>query len=121
MVNKLVYNKSIRAHLVDLAGLSPTIGPVELAAAGLMICISPAKRVPSSILLRRGSADSESGKACFNDHELQTLAKFHEVFASEIDTLPNTGEWKQDPGWQRVGKAARAALDQLETPSAQPE
>lgn len=71
---------------------------------------SPPSEYPSDVW-ERGHRE---WRARFNAHELQILAKFHEVFASQVDALPVAGQWQQDPGWQNVSKAARTALDELE-------
>jgi hypothetical protein len=53
-------------------------------------------------------------RACFTDDELNVLAEFHSAFDAENDALPmDWPNWDQDPGWQRVRDAARAALAKL--------
>jgi hypothetical protein len=76
----------------------------------------PGQSLPSGYPRATWERGQLEWNACFNAHELEVLAKFHEVFASQVDALPVTGQWRQDLGWQGVSKAAREALDDLSRP-----
>jgi hypothetical protein len=112
-LNELGYNKAIRDLLADLAVLDPQTGPIELSCMWFDDFYFPGQSHSSQYPDDIREQGQREWKSCFTEHELRVLATFHEVFATEIDALPVTGEWQQDPGWQRVGKAALSALAQL--------
>lgn len=112
-LSNLGYNGTIRGILADLAVLNPQSGPTELCCIWFDDLYFPGQSRPSEYPAETWERGQREWKSCFADHELRALATFHEVFASESETLPVTGEWRQNPGWQRVSAAARSALAQL--------
>jgi hypothetical protein len=112
-LNDLAYNESIRDLLVDLAALNPQVGPIELCCMWFDDFYFPGLSLPAKYprdVWERGQLE---WRGCFNARELEVLARFHDVFASQVDALPVAAEWEQDLGWKAVSKAARAALDDL--------
>jgi hypothetical protein len=112
-LNELGYNKAIMDLLADLGGLNPELGPIELCCMWFDDFYFPGQSRPSQYPIDTWERGQREWKSCFTEHELRVLATFHEVFASEIDELPVTGKWQEDPGWQRVSTASRSALAQL--------
>ncbi len=70
-------------------------------------CQTPPPGYPIDVWDRGGVEFS----ARFSDRQLEILARFNEIFAAELDSLPESADWQGDPGWKRVSKAARSALE----------
>jgi len=113
-MSDLAYNKAIRGLLADLAALNSQSGPIELCSMWFDDLYFPGQSLPAEYPQDVWEREQHEWRDCFNTDELAVLAKFHEVFASQVDTLPTAGQWRQDAGWLSVSRAARAALDELE-------
>ncbi len=113
-MSHLAYNESIRGLLTDLAALKSQSGPIELYSMWFDDLYFPGQPMPAEYPRDVWERGQREWKDCFNTDELAVLTKFHQVFASQVDTLPTTGEWRQDAGWLSVSRAARYALDELE-------
>jgi hypothetical protein len=113
-MSDLAYNKLIRALLADLAALNSQTGPTELCCMWFDDLYFPGQSLPAEYPRDIWERGQREWKDCFSTHELGVLAKFHEVFASQLDMLPTTSQWRQDAGWLSVSRAAGAALAELE-------
>jgi hypothetical protein len=112
-LNDLAYDKSIKDLLGELAALSLRLGPTEFCCVWFDDLYFPGQSLPTGYPRDTWERGQLEWKGCFDTRELEVLAKFHKVFASQVDILPTTGQSRQDPGWRSVSKAARAALDEL--------
>lgn len=114
-MNELHYNRSVKLLLNDLAELNPQLGPTELACLWFDDLYFPGQTPPAGYPVETWIRGQQEWKACFNDDELKILAEFHEMFASEIETISETDQWQLDPKWQRVSRSARRALSQIQS------
>lgn len=118
-MNGLPYNSEIRSLLEDLASLDPEVGPEELCCLWFDSLYRPGEKHPELYNPGVWELGLREWRACFTDDELTVLSEFHSVFEAEVDALPTDWpDWAQDPGWQRVSDAARAALAKLRCPGA---
>jgi hypothetical protein len=110
----LHYNRSIKILLTDLAELNSESGPTELCSFWFDDLYFPGQSRPLDYPVAAWERGQREWKNGFSVHELEILAVFHATFTAELNKLPATAKWKEDPAWQRISLAARIALQGLE-------
>jgi hypothetical protein len=114
VAEKLYYNESIRDLLEGIASLDEMLGPDEMVCLWYDDLYFPCqndKELYNEGVWERGQKE---WRECFNQAELNALAKFHLVFDQLVDSLSGDPQtFSNNPNWKKLQEAARSALQEM--------